>query len=240
MKGSLPIAADSNKDYILIQKYLEDVMVGSEKIALAQNDTSYVIYIDMSDYVDEDIAGIAFDSLVGTYVYKGQTYASCVIDPSLAFNNMLTPEQQILAEYSITLLENAINAGHMSFDVINNVAFLSADKVFYVADDESIYTDGQYKYTFAGWYVNGILASQEPEFFYPLVGDSTASAQYNVEYIKTSDVNKDVEKEYVNIVEKVEVPVEKTVGIDTNVLIIGICAVIVALIAVVYAVIKKD
>ena len=102
------------------------------------------------------------------------------------------------------------------------VITFSADSEYTVEDTENIYSDGYTKYTFKAWYVNGKQVSTDAVTSYT-VGDENVvvSADYTVEHVSVADGKADK-------------------GIDNNVLIIGIAAVIVALIAVVYAVVKKE
>ena len=74
------------------------------------------------------------------------------------------------------------------------------------------------KYKFDGWYVNGVKVSDDLEYVYTVTEDCLVYADYKVStYGTASDDN----------------------GISPSVLVIGIAAVIVALIAVVYTVIQK-
>ena len=74
------------------------------------------------------------------------------------------------------------------------------------------------KYKFDGWYVNGVKVSDDLEYVYTVTEDCLVYADYKVStYGTVSDDN----------------------GISPSVLVIGIAAVIVALIAVVYTVIQK-
>ena len=73
------------------------------------------------------------------------------------------------------------------------------------------------KYKFCGWYVNGVKVSDELEYTYTVTESCVVYADYKVSSYETA-------------------PSE---GMDSTVLIIGIAAVIIALIAVVYAVVQK-
>ena len=74
------------------------------------------------------------------------------------------------------------------------------------------------KYKFNGWYVNGVKVSDDLEYVYTVTEDCLVYADYKASTYETaSDDN----------------------GISPSVLVIGIAAVIVALIAVVYTVIQK-
>ena len=241
--GTVPYSGDQDVEQrVELDFYLEGNLVKYEYIDepvdpedFGVNGYEYDAIIDLSGMI---IDGVVFDSIVAVYTEDYIVLGSTVIDPFTPVNNIISP---IAQQFEVELVApSAIVALHVNSAQVGNTVTVTADGKFIVADDESIYTDGQYIYTFAGWYVDNELVSPNPVFTFTMTENVMISPQYTVVYEKTSDVNKDVEKEYVNIVEKVEVPVEKTVGIDTNVLIIGICAVIVALIAVVYAVIKKE
>ncbi len=231
--GSIPATAgvDYASQKMVLALYYGLDMVGS-KVATIDPETqnTYTVVLPMNDFVD-DVAGVAFDSIIGVYTEAGVTIATGTINPFTQVNDIYAPGQLVPVLYDVINKTEGVCAGHTVAYVINNVLILSADRVFYTAD-EGYYTDGQYKYTFAGWYVNGVKVSANPDYAENIDSNVVAAAQYDVTYEKISDVNAEKEKE---IVEK-EVPV----GIDTNVLIIGICAVVIALIAVVYAVIKKE
>ncbi len=102
------------------------------------------------------------------------------------------------------------------------VITLSAASEFTIEDTENLYADGYTKYTFKAWYVNGKQISTDAITSYT-VGDENivVSADYTSEHVTVADGK------------------EKDDGVDSNVMIIGIAAVVVALIAVVYAVIQK-
>ena len=102
------------------------------------------------------------------------------------------------------------------------VITLSAASEFTIEDTENLYADGYTKYTFKAWYVNGKQISTDAITSYT-VGDENivVSADYTSEHVTVADGK------------------EKGDGVDSNVMIIGIAAVVVALIAVVYAVIQK-
>ena len=103
------------------------------------------------------------------------------------------------------------------------VITLSAASEFTVEDTENLYADGYTKYTFKAWYVNGKQISTDAITSYT-VGDENivVSADYTSEHVTVADGK------------------QKDDGVDSNVMIIGIAAVVVALIAVVYAVIRKE
>ena len=233
--GTVPYTGGAAAGAVRLDLYLGEDLVKSVAGTISADKYNYTAILDLSDYI---VDGVAFDSIIAVYSEGGVIIGASAVDPFTQVNDIVSPvAQQFIAEL---VAPSAIIALHVDIAQVGNTATVTADGKFIVADDESIYTDGQYIYTFAGWYVDNEKVSANPVFTFTMTDNVIISPQYTVTYEKTSDVNKDVEKEYVNIVEKVEVPVEKTVGIDTNVLIIGICAVIVALIAVVYAVIKKD
>ncbi|WP_400202025.1 hypothetical protein [Candidatus Methanarcanum hacksteinii] len=102
------------------------------------------------------------------------------------------------------------------------VITLSAASEFTVEDTENLYADGYTKYTFKAWYVNGKQISTDAITSYT-VGDENivVSTDYTSEHVTVADGK------------------QKDDGVDSNVMIIGIAAVVVALIAVVYAVIQK-
>ena len=102
------------------------------------------------------------------------------------------------------------------------VITLSAASEFTIEDTENLYADGYTKYTFKAWYVNGKQISTDAITSYT-VGDENivVSADYTSEHVTVADGK------------------QKDDGVDSNVMIIGIAAVVVALIAVVYAVIQK-
>ena len=237
ISGSLPFGGEEVEEQKLNMDFLYEGNVVMSYDNLTSNKVAafgyeYVAIIDLTDFViDGALAGVAFDQIVMTYYEDGIMVATASIDPFTQINNIYAPGHDVPILYTVINKTEGVCAGHTVAYVLNNVLILSADSVFYTAD-EGYYTDGQYKYTFAGWYVNGVKVSANPDYAENIDSNVVAAAQYDVTYEKISDVNAEKEKE---IVEK-EVPV----GIDTNVLIIGICAVVIALIAVVYAVIKKE
>ena len=83
------------------------------------------------------------------------------------------------------------------------------------------YSDAAVEYTFAGWYVNGKLLTEDCDVSLTLTEDVVIVAQY---------------EEAVKVIGSEDVP---EAGLDTNVLILGIVVVVIALIAVVYSVISK-
>ena len=182
---------------------------------------TYTAFVDTGGYV----GAIAYDSIiVDCYNADGALLASSAVDPTSWFNQVI-----VAPTYTAKLNVPADLNGHVSLITNGDIVSATADNTFYVAADDGIYTDGQYKYTFKGWYVNGqLVTGAGAEFAFELTENAIVSAQYDVVYEKISDAN-----------EAKEVVAQEK-GIDTNVLIIGICAVIVALIAVVYAVIKKE
>ena len=91
-------------------------------------------------------------------------------------------------------------------------------KVTLVADEKYVQGSGNAAvlYTFNGWYVNGVQKSTESMYTYTVVDGDQVVAKYTADVSGTSDA-----------------------GIDPMVLIVGICAVVVAIAAVVFAVVGK-
>ena len=104
------------------------------------------------------------------------------------------------------------------------VIVLSAEKTCYKLNDGTFgyqYTDAAVEYKFAGWYVNGKLLTEDCDTAITLSENVVIVAQY---------------EEAVKVIGSEDVP---EAGLDTNVLILGIVVVVIALIAVVYSVISK-
>ena len=91
-------------------------------------------------------------------------------------------------------------------------------KVTLLADEKYVQGSGNASvlYTFNGWYVNGVQKSTDSMYIYTVVDGEQVVAKYTAEVNGTSQG-----------------------GIDPMVLIIGICAVVVAIAAVVFAVVGK-
>jgi len=123
-------------------------------------------------------------------------------------------------EYFKFIKVNEYPADHVKGDVI----VLSAEKTCYRLQNGGLqyeYTDAAVEYKFAGWYVNGKLLTEDCDTAITLSEDVVIVAQYD---------------EAVKVIGSQDVP---EAGLDTNVLILGIVVVVIALIAVVYSVISK-
>lgn len=225
--GSVPYSGNGTQK-ATIELYLEGNLV-KELPANVVNKTEYVAYVDLTGYIGET-AGVVFDSILAVYYEDNVEIGYAAVDPYSTLNNIVPPTYEV---YTVQLLPPSILiASHVDIDRVGDTVTVTADGNFMIADDEGIYTDGQYTYTFAGWYVDNEKVSASPVFTFELTDDVVISPQYTVTYEKTSDANDKQTPQ--------PQPVQPDNSIDTNVLIIGICAVIVALIAVVYAVIKKE
>ncbi len=128
----------------------------------------------------------------------------------------------------VEILENEyfkfIEVNEPTTPVKGDVIVLSAEKSCYKTlngFDQYKYTDAAIKYDFAGWYVNGKLLTEDCDTAITLSEDVVIVAQY---------------EEAVKVIGSQDVP---EAGLDTNVLILGIVVVVIALIAVVYSVISK-
>lgn len=106
---------------------------------------------------------------------------------------------------------------------IENV--LPGTKVTLTADAGFIDSDGlqTMEYTFAGWYVNGQKVSDDTVLYYTVVAGDSLTPKYTAAIYE----------------EPVPVVPAQDNSIDPTVLIIGICAVVIALIAVAYAVLAS-
>lgn len=231
--GTVPYTGKVENGTVAIELYLEGNLVKElrsdllDTIIVQQYD--YFAYVDITGYIG-DTAGVVFDSMLAVYYENGAEIASSIVDPFTAVNNIVSPTVE--AYRAVLLPPSVLIASHVDIDQIGDVVTVTADANFMIADDEGVYTDGQYTYTFAGWYVDNQKVSTSPVYTFELTDNVVISPQYTVTYEKTSDANDKQTPQ--------PQPVQPDNSIDTNVLIIGICAVIVALIAVVYAVIKKE
>ena len=231
--GSVPYSGKGNGGAVTIELYLEDNLVkeiADDDHAFLIDKYNYGAIIDLSDYV---VNGVPFDSILVVYYENNVEIASAAVDPFSTVNNIVSPTVQVYV--AVLDAPSALIARHVSIAQVGNTATVSADGQFIVADDDAIYTDGQYIYTFAGWFVDNEKVSASPSFTFTMTENVIIVPEYTVKYEKISDANAQVDPEII-----IEEITKENTGIDTNVLIIGICAVIVALIAVVYAVIKKE
>ena len=91
-------------------------------------------------------------------------------------------------------------------------------KVTLLADEKYVQGSGNAAvlYTFNGWYAGGVLKSSDSVYIYTVVDGEQIVAKYTA-----------------------EIPGSSQGGVDPMVLIIGICAVVVAIAAVVFAVVGK-
>ena len=153
-------------------------------------------------------------------------------------------------QYYVTNVTSADYAGHYFFigmnntfngaqwqkvDIVNigDTIALNADEQFYGMPVQLDFaSEGTVvKYVFAGWYVDGELYSLDPMATYTVLGETTVAATYTAEFVPSEEI---IEVEKPVMVEK---EVVKTVKeFDTSAVIIGVCAVVIALIAVAYAV----
>jgi len=214
--------------------------------AIADTSTAYFV-ADMSGVTSTYVV-VMDDGVVVAYgTLEGSAISTVVTDIQPVTN--ATPLQ--FQDY-ITLDDTA---------VIGDVITLYATDIFYVMDASEIVS---IKYTFDGWYVNGELLSEEPVAVYAVTGTSNIAALYTAELIQKvvyedrevekvvvveKEVPYEVEKEkIVTVTEEKIVEVEKPVVVekevvktvkefDTSAIIVGVCAVVIALIAVAYAII---
>ena len=231
LTGSVPYSGSGTQG-VTLELYLNDNLVqeikDNAKVKIVDN-YYYEAILDLSGYAG-DISGVEFDTILVVYYENGVEVGYVSVDPYTAVNNIIPPTYEV---YTVQLLPPSILvASHVGIERVGDTVTVTADGNFMIADDEGVYTDGQYTYTFAGWYINNQKVSTTPVYTFELTDDVVISPQYTVTYEKTSDANDKQTPQ--------PTPVQPDNSIDTNVLIIGICAVIVALIAVVYAVIKKE
>ena len=217
--GSLPVKAAAG-DYVNIELWNGgEVVDGASSGALEANATTYSVIIDVSG---SETAGAVFDSATATFVHNGSVYAVSTINPASSYNPIV-----VQPAYGLVVVGSDFIVEHTASNVVGNVAYLTADTMFEVVVQTTQVEGRQVveKYTFAGWYVNGkAINASEPSISVELTQfANTASAKYTVETYE--------------VVEPTPTPVDNS--IDPTVLVIGICAVIVALIAVAYAVIAS-
>ena len=142
--------------------------------------------------------------------------ASKVIVPSKTFSVSNMTNSEFTGNVRISVNDGSAKEG--------TVIVLSAEKTCYKLQDASFeyqYTDAAVEYKFAGWYVNGKLLTEDCDTAITLSENVVIVAQYD---------------EAVKVIGSEDVP---EAGLDTNVLILGIVVVVIALIAVVYSVISR-
>ena len=230
-----------------------DALVATAKITSTSKTTSGTIITDkgviVSDpkvsYVEYNATGIVLGEgkakvVDGKYYIVSKSDVSKVVikvdgydlvNDTVAVGSMTADLKDAKAVAPIVVKHNVSYEGSY-YNYVNvttgdfakgKVITLSAASEFTVEDTENLYADGYTKYTFKAWYVNGKQISTDAITSYT-VGDENivVSADYTSEHVTVADGKQD-----------------KDDGVDSNVMIIGIAAVVVALIAVVYAVIQK-
>ena len=189
-------------------------------------DNMYYIIAPATYDIDVYVDGLTFNDAY--FVHIAAAAAGAQVDLTNAEVGIIIIPP---VEYDVTPVGEYASFINVSVDEAaeGDVVTVSAPSSFVRANDETTYTDAYVKYTFVAWYVNGKEISKDCNTSFVMTdSDAAVSCDYAVEYVKTSDVN------------DVETPAAPENGVDTNVLIIGICAVVIALIAVVYAVIKRN
>ena len=221
MKDTKAIVDDPEVSYVAYN--LAGVKIIGEAVVL--NDV-YFIITPAGYSVDVYVDGLKFGDnyyVTAAAVVGGQFDLVNAVVALPVIIPVITYDIITVGEYAGLINVSAIEAAE------GDVITVSAPSSYVEANDETTYTDAYVKYTFVAWYVNGKEISKDCNTSFVMTdSDAAVSCDYAVEYVKTSDVN------------DVETPAAPENGVDTNVLIIGICAVVIALIAVVYAVIKRN
>ena len=156
------------------------------------------------------------DPITGYVTIAGDIVASKVIVPSKTFSVSNMTNSEFTGNVRISVNDGSAKEG--------TVIVLSAEKTCYKLNDGTFgyqYADAAVEYKFAGWYVNGKLLTEDCDTAITLSENVVIVAQYD---------------EAVKVIGSQDVP---EAGLDTNVLILGIVVVVIALIAVVYSVISK-
>lgn len=131
----------------------------------------------------------------------------------------------------------AIADGHVSVIGVKEMTEVGGivavgTKLTFVADASYIGGDDhELQYVFAGWFVNGVKVSDATVFDYNVVGGDRIAADYTATLIVDEGQN-------TQIVEKIEQVPTEVVKDSTPIMIIAICGVIVALLAVAFVVLQ--
>ena len=151
--------------------------------------------------------------LVQCFDASGYLYSQATLDAKTGYVADLVPVKETAESLAAKIITNT----GIAYDVAGGKVYLTAiDKISKFSDD------GNYveTYKFAGWYVNGAKFTDDLNCAVDNVNTNVITASYVL------DDSKELGKESAS-------------GISPTVLVIGIAAVIIALIAVVYAVIQK-
>ena len=201
------VAYDVNDDAI---KYGDAKIIGNE----------YYIIVDNTSTVTVNVKAIDGFKLDGQdksgYAPLNNLNASKVVVPPKTYSVSNMTGAEYVSFVKISEVKDDIKEG--------TVIVLSAEKTCYKLQNEMYgykYSDAAVEYTFAGWYVNGKLLTEDCDTAITLSEDVVIVAQY---------------EEAIKVIASEEAP---EAGLDTNVLILGIVVVVIALIAVVYSVISK-
>ena len=205
------------------------VIVSEPKVSYVEYNTDGIVLGEGKAKVVDGKYYIVSKSDVSKVVIKVDGYE--LVNDTVAVGSMTADLKNAKAVAPIVVKHNVSYEGSY-YNYVNvttgdfakgKVITLSAVSEFTVEDTENLYADGYTKYTFKAWYVNGKQISTDAITSYT-VGDENVvvSADYTSEHVTVADGKQD-----------------KDDGVDSNVMIIGIAAVVVALIAVVYAVIQK-
>ena len=204
--------------------YTYDIFVGSDKKYFESSagktvDGKYSLYCpDDAKEIKLYISGYGSDATGAPVTIDvaivGQQDKTVVVVPASVTNYKVSTSG---------LYSDKINVATGNSYVKGDVITFSAISEYKVEDSKNQYTDGYTKYTFKAWYVNGKQVSTDAVTSYTIGDESiVVSADYTVEHVTTG-----------------EVKVEEKQGVDSTVLVIGIAAVVIALIAVIYAVIQR-
>ena len=188
-------------------------LVGSSKATIIDN--MYYIVLSDGDNVVMSVDSAKYNEISSTPVYAGHKDIKVVIKEDVKAVSVILMDN----EYSdFVTIQKPTNPEK------GQVVVLSAEKTCYKLQDGSFgyqYTDAAVEYKFAGWYVNGKLLTEDCDASITLKENVVISAQY---------------EEAIKVIASEEAP---EAGLDTNVLILGIVVVVIALIAVIYSVISK-
>jgi|GEM_PF-3488504 len=201
------VAYDANGDAI---KYGDAKIIGNE----------YYIIVDETSTTTVNVKAIDGFKLDGQdrsgYASLNNLNASKVVVPLKTYSVSNMTGAEYVSFVKISEVKDDIKEG--------TVIVLSAEKTCYKLQNEMYgykYSDAAVEYTFAGWYVNGKLLTEDCDASITLKENVVISAQY---------------EEAIKVIASEEAP---EAGLDTNVLILGIVVVVIALIAVIYSVISK-
>ena len=194
-------------------EYNYNDLVGSSKATIIDN--MYYIVLSDGNNVVMSVDSVKYNEISSTPVYAGHKDIKVVIKEDVKAVSVILMDN----EYSdFVTIQKPTNPEK------GQVVVLSAEKTCYKLNDGTFgyqYADAAVEYKFAGWYVNGKLLTEDCDTAITLSEDVVIVAQYD---------------EAVKVIGSQDVP---EAGLDTNVLILGIVVVVIALIAVVYSVISK-